>query len=217
MLKILLKIFNIKKIFFLIFLVIKFQNISWADDIQKFQIEGMSIGDSALDYFSESQLEDNEQGWHNYSYKEYSTSLMPGKGIYDWFLVSYNNNDENFAIVALVSGLSKNNYKKKECNNKLDDVSLNMTKLFENTKQENKKKYKLTVDASRTYPFTGKSHVTSKSFNFPDGAEIILACYNMDKEANKKSNFMMSILNQKDSFRINVRSHVFVNYLKKGE
>ena len=142
---------------------------------------------------------------------------MPGKGIYDWFLVSYNNNDENFAIVALVSGLSKNNYKKKECNNKLDDVALNMTKLFENTKQENKKKYKLTVDASRTYPFTGKSHVTSKSFNFPDGGEIILACYNMDKEANKKSNFMMSILNQKDSFRINVRSHVFVNYLKKGE
>ena len=130
MLKILLKIFNIKKIFFLIFLVIKFQNISWADDIQKFQIEGMSIGDSALDYFSESQLEDNEQGWHNYSYKEYSTSLMPGKGIYDWFLVSYNNNDENFAIVALVSGLSKNNYKKKECNNKLDDCCFKYDKII---------------------------------------------------------------------------------------
>ena len=217
MLKKLLKIFNMKKIFFLIFLVIQFQNISWANDIQKFQIEGMSIGDSALDYFSEYKLEDNEQGWHNYSYKKYSTSLMPGKGIYDWFLVSYDNNDENFKIVALVGGLAKNNYKKKECNNKLDAVALNMSKLFKNTKQENKKKYKLTADASRKYPFTGKSHVTSKSFNFPDGGEIILACYNMDKEANKNSNFIMSILNQKDSFRINVRSHVFVNYLKKGE
>ena len=112
MLKKLLRIFNIKKIFFLIFVTMHFQNISLADDIQKFQIEGMSIGDSALDYFSEAQLEDNEQGWHNYSYKEYSTSLVSGKGIYDWFLVSYNNNDEKFVIVDLVGVLAKKIIKK---------------------------------------------------------------------------------------------------------
>ena len=88
--------------------------MSLSDDIQKFKIEGMSIGDSALEYFSELQLEDNEQGWHNYNYKEYSTSLLPGKGIYDWFLVSYNNNDEKFIIVDLVGGLAKKNYKKTE-------------------------------------------------------------------------------------------------------
>ena len=216
MLKKLLKIFNIKKIFFLIFVIIHFQNISLADDIQKFQIEGMSIGDSALDYFSEPQLEDNEQGWHNYSYKEYSTSLVPGKGIYDWFLVSYNNNDEKFIIVNLVGGLAKKNYKKKKCNNKLDAAALNISKLFTNIKQENKKTYKLTAEESRKYPFTGKSHVTSISFNFSDNGEIILACYIMDKEANKNSNFVMSTLNQKDSFRISIRSYAFINYLKKG-
>ena len=59
-----------KKIFFLIIWILTFQNFSLADNIGYFQIEGMKIGDSALDYFSESQLEDNEQGWHNYSYKE---------------------------------------------------------------------------------------------------------------------------------------------------
>ena len=90
-----------------------------------------------------------------------------------------------------------------------------MSELFKNIKQENKKKYKLTLDASRKYPFTGKSHLTSKSFNFPDGGEIILSCYYMDKEANKSANFIMSTLNQNDSFRINVRSRLFVNYLKK--
>ena len=76
-----------KKIFFLIILVFSFQTLSLADNIRYFQIEGMKIGDSALDYFSESQLENNEQGWHNYSYKEYSTSLMPGKGIYNLSLI----------------------------------------------------------------------------------------------------------------------------------
>jgi len=216
MLKKLLKTFNIKKIFFLIFLIIQFQNISLADDIQKFQIEGMSIGDSALNYFSEAQLEENEQDWHNYSYKEYSTSFMPGKGVYDWFLVTYRNDDYNFKIKALVGGIKKKNYDNKGCNNYLDAITLNVSELFKNAKQENKKKYELTTDVSRTYPFTGKSVVTSVSFNFPDDGAIIIACYNMDKKANQVA-FINSNLNQNDSFRISVRSHEFANYLKKKE
>ena len=204
-----------KKIFFLIISVLSFQTLSLADNIRYFQIEGMKIGDSALDYFSESQLEDNEQGWHNYSYKEYSTSFMPGKGIYNWFLVSYKNDDNNFTIEALAAGLEKSNYDNKECNNKLDVVALNISELFKNTAQEEKKFYDLTADAAQTYPFTGKSTVASVSFNFLDGAKIILACYNIDKDAKENENFLKSILKQKDSFRIDARSSAFVNYLKK--
>ena len=103
-----------KKILFLAILFLSFQNLSSAENIQNFKIEGMKIGDSALDYFNESQLEDNEQGWHNYSYNEYSTSYMPGKGIYNWFLVSYKNDDNNFIIEGLVGGLEKKNYDIKE-------------------------------------------------------------------------------------------------------
>ena len=127
-----------KKIFFLIIWILTFQAQSLADNIQYFKIEGMSIGDSALDYYSESQLEDNEQGWHNYSYNEYSTSYMPGKGIYNWFLVSYKNDDDNFIIEGLVGGLEKSNYDNKECNNKLDVAALNISELFKNTAQEKK-------------------------------------------------------------------------------
>ena len=206
-----------KKIFFLIIWILIFQTQSLADNIRYFQIEDMSIGDSALDYFSESQLENNEQGWHNYSYNEYSTSYMPGKGIYNWFLVTYKNDDNNFIIEGLVGGLEKNNYDNKECNNKLDDVALNISESFKNTVQEEKKSYKLTADASQTYPFAGKSTVTSLSFNFLDEAKIILACYNMDKEANQNESLLTSILKQRDSFRIDIRSSAFVNYLKNEE
>ena len=204
-----------KKIFFLIISVLSFQALSLADNIRYFQIEEMKIGDSALDYFSESQLENNEQGWHNYSYKEYSTSFMPGKGIYNWFLVSYKNDDNNFTIEALAAGLEKSNYDNKECNKKLDVMALNISELFKNTVQEEKKSYKLNADAAQTYPFTGKSTVTSLSFNFLDGAKIILACYKMDKEAKKNESFLKSILKQNDSFRIEARSSEFTNYLKK--
>ena len=204
-----------KKIFLLIISVLSFQTLSLADNIRYFPIEGMKIGDSALDYFSETQLEDNEQGWHNYSYKEYSSSFMPGKGTYNWFLVSYKNDDNNFTIEGLAAGLEKSNYDNKECNNKLDNVALNISELFKNTSQEEKKSYELAADSARAFPFIGKSSATSLSFNFLDGAKIILACYNMDKEAKKNESFLKSVLNQNDSFRIDVRSSTFVNYLKK--
>ena len=44
---------------FIVALFIFFSLQSWAraDDIREFQIEGMSIGDSALDYFSEKEME----------------------------------------------------------------------------------------------------------------------------------------------------------------
>ena len=73
------------------------------------------------------------------------------------------------------------------------------------------------MDASRKYPFTGKSNVTNLSFNFLDEGKIILSCYNMDKKSNQDNSFIKSILSQKDSFRINIRSGIFVNYLKNKE
>ena len=57
--------------------------------------------------------------------------------------------------------------------------------------------------------------MTSLSFSFLDGAKIILACYNIDKESKENKSFLKSVLKQEDSFRIDARSSAFVNYLKK--
>jgi hypothetical protein len=53
------------------------------------------------------------------------------------------------------------------------------------------------------------------TFNFLDGAKVILACYNTNKEAKENESLLESILKHNDSFRIDVRSSSFVNYLKK--
>ena len=207
---------NILIFFFLIWILTP-QTLSLADNIRYFQIEGMKIGDSALDYFSESQLENNEQGWHNYTHKEYSSSLMPGEGIYKWFLVSYKNDDDKFTIEGLVGGIEKMNYGIEKCNSDLNIAASDISKKFKNTSQEEKKYYKIEVDAARSYPFTGKSSITSLSFNFLDGAKMILACYIMDKQAEQKESFLTSISNKKDTFRVDIRSHKFNNFLKKNK
>ena len=46
-----------KKLSTYLFLILfSFQTPSWADDISDFQIEGMSVGDSLLDYFEEDEI-----------------------------------------------------------------------------------------------------------------------------------------------------------------
>ena len=42
-----------KRLLLILILTFSFQSLTKADDIRDFEIEGMSIGDSLLDYFSE--------------------------------------------------------------------------------------------------------------------------------------------------------------------
>ena len=45
-----------KRLLLILILIFSFQSLTKADDIRDFQIEGISIGDSALDYFSKSKI-----------------------------------------------------------------------------------------------------------------------------------------------------------------
>ena len=50
-------------LFTLIFILISTSLVK-SDDIKDFEIEGMSIGDTALDYFSESELIKNKKNYY---------------------------------------------------------------------------------------------------------------------------------------------------------
>ena len=50
-----------KRLLLVLILSFSFQSFTKADDIRDFEIEGMSIGDSALDFFSKSVLEKNKE------------------------------------------------------------------------------------------------------------------------------------------------------------
>ena len=205
--------------FFSILVLGLFLNTStFADDIKKFQIEKIRIGDSALDYFSEDQLENNELDWFNYSLKEYSHTLVPGKGIYDWFQISYKSDDDNFIIEGLAGILVKKKYNDGKCNKELDTATLDISELFKNTKQGKKKLYKVIYNPREIFQKpdpSGKSIVTSISFDFKDEGKIILSCYNMDKATNQIDSPIKDI-NQFDTFRIDARSKTLTHYLEKA-
>jgi len=206
-----------KKILGIVFIGLLISTSAHTDNIKDFKIENISIGESALDYFTETEIENGELDWFNYSYKEYSTSLVSGKGIYDWFKISYKSNDANFAIEGLVGIVVKKNYNNDKCNEELDSAALDVSGLFKNTKQRKKKIHKVVYNPRKVFQESnqsGKSTATSISFDFKDKGKIILSCYDMDTATNQIDSPIKDI-NQFDTFRIDIRSKVFKIYLEK--
>ena len=206
-----------KKILWIVFLGLFLSTSAHTDNIKDYKIENISIGDSALDYFNETELENGELDWFNYSYKEFATSLVSGKGIYDWFKISYRSDDDNFKIEGIVGIVVKKKYDDVKCNEELDSSALNISGLFKNIKRSKKKLYKVAYNPRKVFQEanqSGKSTATSILFDFKNKGEIILSCYDMDKATNQIDSPIKDI-NQFDSFRIDIRSKVLKNYLEK--
>ena len=206
-----------KKILGFVFLGLLLSTSAHSDNIKDLKIENISIGDSALDYFNETELVNGELDWFNYSYKEFATSLVSGKGIYDWFKISYKSDDDNFTIEGLVGIVVKKKYDDVKCNKELDSTALNISGLFKNIKRSKKKLYKVAYNPRKVFQEesqSGKSTATSILFDFKNKGKIILSCYDMDKATNQIDSPIKDI-NQFDSFRIDIRSKVLKNYLEK--
>ena len=69
---------------FIAVLVLIFSLQSWtkADDIRDFQIEGMSIGDSALDYFTKEEIENKKNSYADKGY------IYPSN---EYYAITFNN------------------------------------------------------------------------------------------------------------------------------
>ena len=70
-----------------------------SEDISDFQIEGMSIGDSALDYFSEEQIKNNLQNYYDdKTYLVTELEFLSSFKVYDAIQIHFKNSDNNYII-----------------------------------------------------------------------------------------------------------------------
>ena len=148
---------------------------SYADDISDFQIEGMSIGDSALDYFTKDEME---------KYKSYYPKskkwVMFAKSVssfetYDSIQVHFKDGDSKYIIGTLDGSIHyKNNIK--DCYKKMDEIVEELTGFFKDVKKSDKK----TVD--HAYDKSGKSKITFVDFIFKSGDSITVECVDWSKE-----------------------------------
>jgi len=166
-----------KRLLLILILTFSFQTFTKADDIRDFQIEGISIGDSLLDFFSKDQIESRNKTW--YPSKEYFMIYFPkynDSKEYDQVSVSLKNGDTNYKIKALGGTIF---YKEsiEKCYSKKDKIVKDLSKVFKDiTDKKDVGTFKLSADGS------GKSNATTVNFFFKNDSLISVQCKDWSKE-----------------------------------
>ena len=190
-----------KKLSSYLFLILfSFSVPSFAEDISDFQIEGMSIGDSALDYFSKEEIEEGEKIF--YEYNKFVTVLFykhPSLKVYDSISVIYKPNDKKYKIYGVEGTLYFRN-SVIDCYKKQDDIVSELSKLFGNEAKINTYTGKHRDDKS------GNSKYTSTDFDFKTGSSARVMCYDWSEEMTRKNRWS-------DTLLVAINSAEFMNFL----
>ena len=165
--------------------VLLFSSSLFADDISDFEIEGMSIGDSLLDYMSEEKIKTKiKETRYIYSYLNEDFGevyLFEGLQIYDSMSFFVKPNDEKFLIYE-VRGIISYTEDLNGCHKKQNEIVEEISKIFEDAKKS-EKSYKSRHDPS------GKSTKEKVIFTFNSGDEIQIVCANWEENLRIKNNW----------------------------
>ena len=167
-----------KKIITILILIFSLQTPSQADDISEFQIEGMYIGSSALDYISEEQIQKNITPGHynDETFTVVQNAYMSFFKTNDAVDFDYKTSDQNYTIHAL-SGVLIYENNIKECYEKMDEIVLDMMETFRGSAKKSKKREK-----KHSADKSGKSIVTMVSFWFDNGDRASVTCYDYSED-----------------------------------
>ena len=84
----------------ILILIFNLQSSIKAEDIRDFEIEGMSIGDSLLDYYTEKKIKKNLTS--NYRDNEFiETEIKVNSDNYDSVQIRFKKNDAQYKIVSM--------------------------------------------------------------------------------------------------------------------
>ena len=168
----------------LIILVLLFSSSVVAEDISDFQIEGMSIGDSALDFFSKSEILGGRVNY--YKSKKYTpVELTPSfLKTYFGFSFSYKTNDKKYIIERMSGVIDYKNKDIKNCLKQVDEVANEISEVFEGAATKSDKTEQIFWEVDKT----GKSKNTLISFTFDSGGHVVVACYDFSEESNYSDN-----------------------------
>ena len=175
-----------KKLSTYLFLILfSFSVTSFADDISDFQIEGMSIGDSLLDYLSKEEIITQIE-YHKPTYN-YLTEDFGQVYLYDKFETYYavsffvKPSDKNYTIYH-IRGVIKYDDNIKQCYAKQKEIVEEFSVLYKNTRK---------VERTAVFPWdpTGKSSTRYTEFIFDSGDAITVSCYKYEKNLKIKNNW----------------------------
>ena len=156
-----------KKLLAILVLTLCLTTPSQADDIRDFQIEGMSIGDSLLDYFSEEKILANKPNWFKDNEYSIANIILENFQTYKSVQAAYKTKDKKY-ILEGIEGY-KFYEKMDNCLKEFDEVVDEISKLTLNAVKSEKKTQK------HNDP-TENATITTLKFKFDSGDLIRIGC-----------------------------------------
>tara|TARA_B100001540_G_C15718792_1_gene602029 strand:+ start:81 stop:653 length:573 start_codon:yes stop_codon:yes gene_type:complete len=181
---------------FIAVLILIFGLQSWAkaNDIRDLQIEGMSIEDSLLDYFSESKIKNSPSAYYPGSKKYKKIEVQIQYKDYDLVAFHFKTKDKKY-LIAQIQGIIFYDKNIKKCKKKMDEV--------ENFISDFLKKPRSNYN-ERKHP--DKAGTTFVSEFYIEKGVIKLWCTDFTKKTENSKGYT-------DHFALSIESQDFVNWL----
>jgi len=148
-----------KRLFLILILTFSLQSWTKADDIRDFEIEGFSVGDSLLDYYSEAEINSKYKNYHYSSKKYYQIGIEKNINQYELVTIHLKNKDKRYIIHNIGGVIEFKNRDKKKCENQMEIIKDSIVKNL-----------KLRADfdeGNLSWDRTGKSKFKRYSFLMP--------------------------------------------------
>ena len=167
------------KIFLSVLIIIlNIQSWAKADDISEFEIEGMSVGDSLLNFFDKSKIDNEKElpAWKSKKFLRFVT--YQNLKTYDSVLIYFINEKDNYKISSM-SAIKKYPKNFKNCMKEKDNITKEFKDLFKNFKTNS-------YTVSHNQDKSGRSKVNVIDFDFINGSGARIMCTDWTEEMEKQ-------------------------------
>jgi hypothetical protein len=131
--------FVMKRLLLIFILTFSFQSWTKADDIRDFEIEGMSIGDSALDFFSKNQINKNSMNYYkNKKFTPVQNDNLSFFKIYDAVDFNFISSDNKYLFHGIAGVIFTNTIT--DCIDKQNTIKNELASIFPNAVRTNRDK-----------------------------------------------------------------------------
>ena len=163
------------RLLLILILTFSFQTLTKADDIRDFEIEGMSIGDSLLNYYSKSEIQNFHTIYYPNSRKFYQVGFAIDSNLYDGLNINLKTDDRKYIIYS-IKGLKNVDNKLDECLHQKKNMINQILQMIKDTKED-----KFESNFANNY---GKSISYISEFKLDNGT-FHIACSVWDKKNEK--------------------------------
>ena len=181
--------------------ILSFQSWTKADDITDFEIEGLSVGDSLLNYMTKNEI--TKDFSFVYKNKEFATVFYSKKTKYDNIQITVKPKDENL-IIHGISAIIYYDDRYSECLVQKKKITKEMENLISS---KTNRQSKDNIKRNLRYDPTGESIWSYFAFYFDNGEASQVFCTDWAKYLTHEKNW-------RDNLKVALYSKQFANYLK---